>query len=103
MELKLIKHKKTIYGFRKHLKSNSLNIQKAIKEYKKIKTQRKALSIIEKLHIIDTLIESKLKLKPYDEQYYCALCLLEGKIVEFATGEGKTLAIVIATLLYNLS
>jgi len=103
MKFKLIKHNKKVYSFRKHMKYNKLTVQDAIKEYKEIKTNNEDKDIARKLNIIDTLIYNKIGLKPYDEQYYCALCLLEGKIVEFATGEGKTLAIVIATLLYNMA
>ena len=47
-------------------------------------------------------IETKLSLTLYDEQIVCAKALLENKVIEMNTGEGKTFSAILAAGVYHL-
>lgn len=84
-------------------KLERISLDDAIQRYNQIKKgNMQEYDMSDILYTIETLIVNILDMKPYKEQYYCALGLYEGYVTEFATGEGKTLACLIAALLCNL-
>lgn len=56
----------------------------------------KSLALAELLGLVAHLAQVHLGLAPYDTQRHAALLLLQGRMVEMATGEGKTLAVALA-------
>ena len=52
--------------------------------------------IVESFALIDAACQRELGLRPYDAQFAAARLMLEGRIAEMATGEGKTVAALFA-------
>jgi preprotein translocase subunit SecA len=52
--------------------------------------------IVESFVLIDAVCQRELGLRPHDAQFAAARLMLEGRVVEMATGEGKTLAALLA-------
>ena len=73
-----------------------LNLYNAIEVYKNkgIKTSENSV-----VNAVSDIVAHLTELNPYMEQIKAATELYKGKVVEMATGEGKTLAILFATLL----
>lgn len=67
-----------------------------------VEDNRKTFNLVDSAAVILEIIKRKTSLNLHDNQILCAYSLYKGKIAELATGEGKTLASILAIGLLNI-
>lgn len=79
---------------------SSLSLSEMKSEYKALRTRERVNfnELNKALALAGDLVKRLVGIEPYEEQYLCAAALTQGYMAEMKTGEGKTLAGVLAAI-----